>query len=207
VELEALLGVLQQRLKCAPQAEAASDDLAPWRPPEELVVADAAARLALFVSRAREGGATVETLSGRTELQPAVLRLLESRGWRSMVCADGLRTAAFESLVGAVPATADFGLCEAIAAVAEIGSVLLAHDAQTPRSVALLPPAVGFVVPASTIVSRITGALEMLDARGTALPSCLTFVRGPSRSADIGSVTCFGAHGPGQVWLWVLEDE
>jgi hypothetical protein len=207
VELEALLGVLQQRLQRAPQAEAASDELPPWRPPEELFVVDAAARLALFVSRAREGGATVETLPGRAALEPTVLQLLDERGWRSMVCADGLRTAAFNSLVGAAPATTDFGLCEAIAAVAEIGSVLLAHDAGNPRSVSLLPPAVGFVVPASSIVSRITQALEMLDARGSALPSCVTFVRGPSRSADIGSVTCFGAHGPGQVWIWVLEDE
>jgi L-lactate dehydrogenase complex protein LldG len=66
---------------------------------------------------------------------------------------------------------------------------------------------VGFAVPASSIVSRLTEALELLDARGTGLPSCITFVRGPSRSADIGSTTCFGAHGPGQVWIWVLEDE
>ena len=207
MELDALLAELEQRLRPAGPAKAGSDELPPWRPPQETFVADAAARLALFVTRACEGNATVEALPGRAALEPAVLQLLDSRGWHSMVCAAGLRTPAFEALIGAPPATADFGLCEPIAAVAETGAVLLSHDASNPRGVSLLPPAIGFVVPASCVVSRITDAMELLDAHGTDLPSCVTFVRGPSRSADIGSTTCFGAHGPGLVWVWVVEGE
>ena len=124
-----------------------------------------------------------------------------------MVCADGLRTPALAALCVTEPEAAAFGLCEAAAATAETGSVLLVHGPENPRAVSLLPPAVGFLVRASSIVSRITEVLESLDARGAALESCVTLVRGPSRSADIGSTTCFGAHGPGLVWVWVVEDE
>ncbi len=146
-------------------------------------------------------------LPSRSALEPAVLDLLAGRGWRTMVCADGLRTPALAALCIAGPEAAAFGLCEAAAATAETGSVLLAHGTGNPRAVSLLPPAVGFLVRASSIVSRITEVLESLDARGAALESCVTLVRGPSRSADIGSTTCFGAHGPGLVWVWVVEDE
>jgi L-lactate utilization protein LutC len=205
VELEALLSVVRQRLERA--ADGATGVLPQWRPPDELFVADPAARLALFVTRARESGATVEILPSRVALEPAVLELLGEHGWRTMIFAERFRTPAFEALSGAEPAAADFGLCEAVAAAAETGSVMLAHDPGNPRRVSLLPPAVGFLVRASSIVSRITELLELLDERGAALESCLTLVRGPSRSADIGSVTCFGAHGPGMVYVWVVEDE
>ena len=133
--------------------------------------------------------------------------MLDAQGWRKLVYTDGLRTPALEALCCAEPAAADFGLCEALAAAAETGSVLLTHDGANPRGVSLLPPAVGFLVRASSIVSRITELLELLEGRDTALESCVTFVTGPSRSADIASTTCFGAHGPGKVWIWVVNDE
>ena len=205
MELEALLNAVRQRLGRG--AGAATDVLPPWRPPEELFVADPAARLELFVAQAREGGATVQMLPSRPALEPAILELLAARGWRTMVCAQGLRTPALADLCVGAPEAADFGLCEAAAATAETGSVLLVHGPGDPRAVSLLPPAVGFLVRASSIVSRITEVLGWLDDRGDALESCVTLVRGPSRSADIGSTTCFGAHGPGLVWVWVVEDE
>jgi L-lactate utilization protein LutC len=205
MELEALLTLVRQRLGRA--GGAAPDVLPAWRPPEELFVADPAARLALFVTQARESGATVHMLPSRPALEPAVLDLLAERGWRTMVCSQSLRTPALAELCVAGPETAEFGLCEAVAATAETGSVLLAHGPGDPRAVSLLPPAVGFLVRASSIVSRITEVLESLDARGAGLESCVTLVRGPSRSADIGSTTCYGAHGPGAVWVWVVEDE
>ena len=205
VELEALLNVVRQRLGGA--SDGAPDVLPPWRPPEELFVADPEVRLALFVTRARESGATVAILPSRAAREPAGLEFLKEQGWRTMVFAEGLRTPAYEALCAGEPAAADFGLCEAVAAAAETGSVLLAHDAGNPRSVSLLPTAVGFLVRASSIVSRLTEVLELLAARRAALESCVTLVRGPSRSADIGSITCFGAHGPGVVRVWVVEDE
>jgi L-lactate utilization protein LutC len=30
---------------------------------------------------------------------------------------------------------------------------------------------------------------------------------GPSRSMDIGYVSCVGVHGPGDVTVWVIADE
>lgn len=207
MELEALLREVRWRLgRTVSDGSGAADRLPPWRPPGEPAAMDTAARLELFVDRARDSRATVHVLRSRAALEPAVLDLFAERGWRTMLCAEGVRTPALKALGGA-EAAAEFGLCEALAAAAETGSMLLAHDAGNPRGVSLLPAAVGFVVRASAIVPRLTGLLELLDARGEELDSCVTLVCGPSRSADIGPTTCFGAHGPGMVWVWVIESE
>ena len=142
-----------------------------------------------------------------SEVEYAVLDLLNARGWQSVVSSAGLLTPRLSSLCVSDPATAQFGLCEATAAAAETGTVLLAHDAGNPRSVSLLPRAVGFLLRASSIVSRLTEILDLLDTWGAGLGSCVTLVSGPSRSADIGSVTCRGAHGPAMVFVWLIENE
>jgi L-lactate utilization protein LutC len=42
---------------------------------------------------------------------------------------------------------------------------------------------------------------------GPARPACVTFKTGPSRSMDLGYVSCVGVHGPGDVTVWVIADE
>ena len=71
-----------------------------------------------------------------------------------------------------------------------------------------MPPAAGVFVPASGLVPRlgdITARLAATDRPD--LPACVTFMTGPSRSMDIGYVSCMGVHGPGDVVVWVIADE
>ncbi len=119
-----------------------------------------------------------------------------------------LRWPAVEGLCAADPSGADYGLSEARWAIAETGTVVLWHDDATPRAASLVPPAAGVFVPASAIVPRlgdITARLAATERRD--LPACVTFMSGPSRSMDIGYVSCMGVHGPGEVVVWVIADE
>jgi L-lactate dehydrogenase complex protein LldG len=46
---------------------------------------------------------------------------------------------------------------------------------------------------------------ELIGALGTPLPSALTFITGPSRTADIGLTLVRGVHGPVTVTIFVVS--
>jgi L-lactate dehydrogenase complex protein LldG len=82
---------------------------------------------------------------------------------------------------------------EALYALADPGSVVLAASPDEPRARSLLPEVhVTFVSE-----SRVLRDLDALFAAlGPELPSALAIVSGPSRSADIEQVLALGVHGP-----------
>jgi L-lactate dehydrogenase complex protein LldG len=93
------------------------------------------------------------------------------------------------------------GITSARWAIAETGSLALAHDADRGRVVSLLPPVHVAVLPTSRILGTVDAyfrAVALLGAEG-GLPQALNLVTGPSRTADIEMDLSIGVHGPGQV--------
>ena len=98
-------------------------------------------------------------------------------------------------------AVADVGISGAAAALAETGSVLIESGAGKSRLATLLPP-VHIVLLAA---ERITADLfTWTAARGALPPMNMTFVSGPSKTADIEQTLAVGVHGPKRfiVILW-----
>ena len=92
-----------------------------------------------------------------------------------------------------VPEIPGATVSEALYALADPGSVVLAASPEEPRTKSLLPEI------HLTIVSedRVLSGLDELFAKvGSALPSSLAIISGPSRSADIEQVLVLGVHGP-----------
>ena len=90
---------------------------------------------------------------------------------------------------------------EALYALADTGSVVLAASPEEARAKSLLPFTHWTVVPRE----RILPGLDELFARlGDDLPSALAIVTGPSRSADIEQRLVVGVHGPGDVHVLIL---
>ena len=169
---------------------------------------DRDALLTLFVERLGEAAGLAVAVGSRAEAQAAVERLAADRGYQGLDCPAALRWPGIEALCTGDPRAADFGLSEARWAIAETGTVVLWHDPAHPRASSLVPPAAGVFVPASGLVPRlgdITARLAEAERHG--LPACVTFMTGPSRSMDIGYVSCMGVHGPGEVVVWVIADE
>lgn len=160
-----------------------------------------------FVERLRDVGGDASVVADRAEAQAAVARLLADRQLGSLACPPVLRWPEVEARCSADFANADFGLSEPRWAVAETGTVVLWNDSESPRAISLLPSAVGFLLPASRIVARLDDVLREISDVGQDVPACITFVTGPSRSMDIGYVSCVGVHGPGQTTVWILADE
>lgn len=93
--------------------------------------------------------------------------------------------------------------------LAESGTVVLFRQDGIGRSVSLLPENYIAIIPKSTLVPRMTQAAAVIrenQKNGTAMPSCINFISGPSNSADIELRLVVGVHGPVKVIYIVVED-
>ncbi len=105
--------------------------------------------------------------------------------------------------VRTIAAVADVGISSGTAGLAETGSVIVESGAQHSRLAILLPPVHIVLLPTSRItVDLFTWVAE----RQQSLPSSLTIITGPSKTADIEQTLATGVHGPGR-FIVILFDE
>jgi L-lactate dehydrogenase complex protein LldG len=95
----------------------------------------------------------------------------------------------------------DAGVTTADYAIALSGTLLLTCDALRPRATSLLPPLHIAVVPETRIVPSLAHVFGQL---APPLASAVTFITGPSRSADIEHTPVKGAHGPVEVIVYLI---
>ena len=198
----AFLARLRERLSSAAPQEGAAPAAGLPQPP------DLAGRelVDLFVERLRAAGANAHVVASLDHAREALEGFARERGWASVAGARSLAWAA-----GAIEWTveagdAPFGLCEADWAVAETGTVVVRSSADVRRGYSLVPPVIGFFVPRRRILRTMGDVLRELPADAGGLPSCVSFISGPSSTADLAAVHVVGVHGPGEVFVWVIED-
>lgn len=100
-------------------------------------------------------------------------------------------------------AAAEWGITDAVALVAETGSVLLCAAKDRPRSASLLPRRHLVVASAARLVPALEDALAHLQDA----PSQWLLVSGPSRTSDIENDLTIGVHGPGVLHVLVVDEE
>ena len=160
----------------------------------------------VFLARQEELGAMATVAATRRQAQTAVGQLLDERDW-SLVCSPDLSWPSIEERRTEHTAAADFGLVQARWAIAESGTIVVDTADGERRATSLLPPAVGFTLPRSGLVARLGDLLRQLVQNRGPLPACITMITGPSASADIAGVRSLGVHGPGEVRVWIIENE
>ena len=176
--------------------------------PAQAQAPDGEALLQRFCERLADVSGAAVVFASRAGAQTAVERLVAQRGYAAVDCPAALRWPGIEALCAGDPRAAAFGLSEARWAIAETGTVVLWHDPAHPRASSLVPPAAGVFVPVSGLVPRLGDiTARIAEAERHDLPAGITFMTGPSRSMDIGYVSCMGVHGPGEVVVWVIADE
>jgi len=98
----------------------------------------------------------------------------------------------------------DVGLTTAQAAIAETGTLVLESDSEHHRLVSLVPPVHIAIVNAQDICLTIGDALKLLQRREVAdMSRTITFITGPSRTADIELTLTVGVHGPRELYVIV----
>jgi len=99
--------------------------------------------------------------------------------------------------------TAHAGITGVTAAVAETGSLVCSSGPDLWRGMSLIPPVHIAVVRVDQIVPDLVDLLGGLSS--CRLPASLSVITGPSKTADIEGILITGVHGPGAVWICVVE--
>jgi L-lactate dehydrogenase complex protein LldF len=106
---------------------------------------------------------------------------------------------------------ADIGISGANAAIAETGTLMIVSNEGNGRLVTTLPPVHIALLGVEKIVPTMSDATAILDVlprsgTGQKITSYVSFITGPSRSADIELALAVGVHGPKEVHIVLLDN-
>jgi L-lactate dehydrogenase complex protein LldG len=141
-----------------------------------------------------------------------LLNLAEERKWRKIYCwepalQDILQKydyPFFETDKDFEQAEVGFTLCEAL--IARNGSILLSNAGAAGRRLSIYPPIHIVLAYSSQLVMDLRDGFKLVKNKyGNQIPSMIITVTGPSRTADIEKTLVMGAHGPKELFVFLLE--
>ena len=121
----------------------------------------------------------------------------------------GVETLSFERPLaqwkGELFDSVDAGFTVARSGIAATGTLVIAPDAATPRTVSLAPPLHICLVYTSTLHADLHAAARV-ERWADGMPANLVLVSGPSKTSDIQQTLAYGAHGPRWLWVLIIDD-
>ena len=103
--------------------------------------------------------------------------------------------------------TMDVGITSCEYLIARTGSVMISSTQATGRRMSVYPPTHIVFAYTSQLVMYLKDALDgMASKYKEGLPSMITTITGPSRTADIEKTLILGAHGPKELYVFMIDD-
>ena len=100
------------------------------------------------------------------------------------------------------------GVTAADYCLADTATLVLKTRAGQPRSVSLVPSIHVAVITRQQLIADMQELFALLQEdpvhRAEGLTNCMTFISGPSKTADIEATLVHGAHGPREVYLYIV---
>ena len=186
---EIILSSIRQHLAASPP----DDQPKPVLPPS--VAAPAPASLVELFKE------NVEAVNGHCivtrDVSQAVTRIITNLGATKIATSDAPPSAKeiFEF---------DVGITTAQAAIADTGTLVLDAAHERHRLISLVPPVHIAIVNASSIFQTLAEALAFIHQKGN-ISHAVTFITGPSRTADIELTLAIGVHGPQELYVIVND--
>lgn len=148
------------------------------------------------------------------ELSNSVLALLRQKKVSSLFCCENL----FDGLINVNDIICqkdikDIETCQAAITSCEVlisrlGTVVMSSRQGSGRNGAVITPLHIVVATSRQLVWDIKDALAFLNKKyDGVLPSMVTFITGPSRTADIEKSLVIGAHGPKELYVFLVESQ
>lgn len=92
--------------------------------------------------------------------------------------------------------------------VARLGSVMVSSHVSPGRRMTVFPEIHIVVAYSSQLVPDLKDALKMIRKKYEEnFPSLISLITGPSRTADIEKTLVIGAHGPKELYVFLIEDK
>lgn len=139
--------------------------------------------------------------------------LMKQRGWEDVYCLDkSIHLALENENISYKSAEADFlkmkvGITRCEFLISRLGSIMVSSKQCEGRRMNAFPEihiVLGF---ASQLVPDIKDALKEIQKRyQNKLPSMISIITGPSRTADIEKTLVMGVHGPKELYLFLIDD-
>lgn len=96
-------------------------------------------------------------------------------------------------------------LCEAL--IARNGSVMVSNKNAAGRRLSIFPHQHIVIARTGQLVLDLKDAFQLLKNKyGTQIPSMISNITGPSRTADIEKTLVLGAHGPKELFVFLIDD-
>lgn len=102
---------------------------------------------------------------------------------------------------------AEVGITTCEGLIARNGSVLISNASAAGRRLSIYPHVHIVIAYTSQLLPDIKDGLKLLKAKyPDGLPSMISLITGPSRTADIEKTLVLGAHGPKEIYIFLLDD-
>jgi L-lactate dehydrogenase complex protein LldG len=96
-------------------------------------------------------------------------------------------------------------LCEAL--IARNGSVMVSNKNAAGRRLSIYPHHHIVIARTGQLVMDLKDGFQLIKSKyGTDIPSLITAITGPSRTADIEKTLVLGAHGPKELFVFLIDD-
>ena len=101
--------------------------------------------------------------------------------------------------------TIDAGFTVVRSGIASTGTLIVAPDVGSPRTMSLVPPLHIALVYAHSLHADLHAAMRA-EQWALSMPTNLVLVSGPSKTSDIQQTLAYGAHGPRELWVVIVEE-
>lgn len=177
---------------------------------EEIYKAVLPDALTCFKQELEAVGGQCVLCDGENDMYKKLAALVEQKGLSFLFSRDAEITSKLKAY--SIPVESDEVLFERMVAgitsceslIARTGSVLVSSASSSGRQMIAFPPIHIVLASAAQLVHYPQDALEYLKAKYEGnLPSEISIITGPSRTADIEKTLVLGAHGPKELFIFV----
>ena len=165
-----------------------------------------------FAENFKDNGGEFIYCMDEQEFLEQLNELAESKGWRHLFTWEKqlqdlfIRKNFKKCRIGRGLDKADAGVTGCEALIARTGSILLSSRQMEGRGLSIFPPAHVVVATVDQIVNDLDVGLKQLREKYENIPpSLMTLVSGPSQTADIEKTLVKGAHGPKEIYLFLID--
>lgn len=156
--------------------------------------------------------------TNEAELAQTIRTIIQQGNYRNAVASERARTQypALVETTDALPAgrieawkeflfnDVEVGITCSSGAIATTGTIILRPGADEPRSLSLVPPCHIVIVREETLYNDLAEVMDVQNWQA-GMPTNMVLVSGPSKTADIQQTLAYGAHGPRELFVVLVQ--